>query len=330
VSTQPQTPGFAHALDNFIAETDARTTSIQPILPPTPASQASPLTNQYQSTPGGRESRQEELRPQGFANSIDNMLGPGAGASTPQGSNSPPRPQQPQQQQKYLMVNVPPGTSAGSTLHVQVPGENRTLAVTVPPGVSSFRVAYTASALQQPPQQQQQTTQPSAENSAQSIGQKLLLVQVPPGTAPGTTLHVAVPDEPGRILAAQVPANVAQFHVAYEPRNLNIINNPPQQADSGSGPPPYMNPSFKQQHQSPTPGKMQMANTYNHQDQSNYQKNNNQGGRNSMGDYILPAVGAAALGTAAFATYEHFSHNNHNSTNNGFTTNGDDAGDFDF
>jgi hypothetical protein len=46
-----------------------------------------------------------------------------------------------------------------------------------------------------------------------------LLVRVPPGTVPGTTLHVSVPDEPGRILAAQVPpGGVQEFHVSYEAR----------------------------------------------------------------------------------------------------------------
>lgn len=52
-------------------------------------------------------------------------------------------------------------------------------------------------------------------------GQKLILVRVPPGTASGATLHVEVPDEPGRILAAQVPPHVSEFQVAYVPRNNN-------------------------------------------------------------------------------------------------------------
>lgn len=48
--------------------------------------------------------------------------------------------------------------------------------------------------------------------------EKLLSVRVPPGTPPGTTLHVSVPDEPGRILAAKVPpGNVSKFHVSYVP-----------------------------------------------------------------------------------------------------------------
>jgi hypothetical protein len=42
---------------------------------------------------------------------------------------------------------------------------------------------------------------------------------VPKGTAAGTTLHVSVPDEPGRILAAKVPpGNVREFHVSYQAR----------------------------------------------------------------------------------------------------------------
>jgi hypothetical protein len=48
---------------------------------------------------------------------------------------------------------------------------------------------------------------------------KLLLVRVPPNTAQGATLHVSIPDEPGRILAAIVPpGNLTEFHVSYEPR----------------------------------------------------------------------------------------------------------------
>ena len=38
--------------------------------------------------------------------------------------------------EKLLLVAVPAGTAAGATLYVQVPGENRTLRATVPPGRS--------------------------------------------------------------------------------------------------------------------------------------------------------------------------------------------------
>lgn len=112
--------------------------------------------------------------------------------------------------QKLLLVQVPPGMPPGSSLQVEIPGENRTLTAQVPPGgVQSFHVAYS------PRPQQQSSLVGDDKNKS-----KLLLVRVPPGTAPGTTLHVSIPDEPGRILAAQVPAgNVPEFHVSYEPRS---------------------------------------------------------------------------------------------------------------
>lgn len=45
--------------------------------------------------------------------------------------------------QKLLMVHVPEGVPAGATLQVEIPGEDRTLAAQVPPGVRTFHVAYT-------------------------------------------------------------------------------------------------------------------------------------------------------------------------------------------
>lgn len=58
--------------------------------------------------------------------------------------------------------------------------------------------------------------QPTQSNKPR---RKLLLVRVPPDTPQGTTLHVSIPNEPGRILAAVVPpGNVTEFHVSYEPR----------------------------------------------------------------------------------------------------------------
>jgi hypothetical protein len=45
--------------------------------------------------------------------------------------------------QKLLMVHVPEGVPPGATLQVEIPGEDRTLAAQVPPGVRTFHVAYT-------------------------------------------------------------------------------------------------------------------------------------------------------------------------------------------
>ena len=46
--------------------------------------------------------------------------------------------------QSTMLVKVPPGCAAGSTIHVQVPGENKLIAAKVPPNVSEFYVAYKA------------------------------------------------------------------------------------------------------------------------------------------------------------------------------------------
>mmetsp|Transcript_2567 Transcript_2567/g.6973 ORF Transcript_2567/g.6973 Transcript_2567/m.6973 type:complete len:101 (-) Transcript_2567:108-410(-) len=57
-------------------------------------------------------------------------------------------------------------------------------------------------------QQQQQQQQPPKQSG-------YLKVQVPPGTAPGTTLHVQIPNGGGKMVAAQVPPNCSEFHVQY-------------------------------------------------------------------------------------------------------------------
>jgi hypothetical protein len=94
-------------------------------------------------------------------------------------------------------------------------------------------------------QQQQQQSPPSGyqrtkkrdddhqqEQPPSKPKRKLLLVRVPPNTAQGSTLHVSIPDEPGRILAAVVPpGNLTEFHVSYEPRKKSVPKpQQPQQA----------------------------------------------------------------------------------------------------
>jgi hypothetical protein len=66
---------------------------------------------------------------------------------------------------------------------------------------------------------------------------KLLLVRVPPNTAQGSTLHVSIPDEPGRILAAVVPpGHLTEFHVSYEPRKKAVARKPPPQQQQQQSP----------------------------------------------------------------------------------------------
>jgi hypothetical protein len=136
-----------------------------------------------------------------------------------------------------VKVVVPPGTVPGSTIHVQIPGENRLVAAQVPPNCTEFHVQYdplevstpcSSAVLNSPPprqpfhriqQQTQRSYSPTIHEYEQHTEKKLLLVQVPRGTPPGSTLHVEVPDEPGRLLSVTVPPNVREFHVSYLPRS---------------------------------------------------------------------------------------------------------------
>ena len=126
--------------------------------------------------------------------------------------------------QKLVLVYVPPELLPGTTIYVEIPGESRTVAAQVPPGVNSFHVAYTP---QQPilqiPPAPMMASGDMVLRQPQVGREKLLSVRVPPGTLPGTTLHISVPDEPGRILAAQVPpGHVKKFHVSYIPREQSM------------------------------------------------------------------------------------------------------------
>jgi len=226
-------------------------------------------------------------------------------ADPPASSNNTHNFHKDRQQRKLLLVQVPKGSVAGHTLYVQVPGENRTLAAKIPPRVSQFHVAYQ-------PKPTAQTTATTGNNhnhnstvhhsatnnnpapSFTSNGQKLILVQVPPGAVPGTAMHVEVPDEPGRILAAQVPPNVREFQVAYFPRPSNTHNNNNNNHQQSNRIPQQL------QQQPLTPSQGYDVQPY------NINNNNNQrpsvdpyGGSGGMGSAMLPLVGGAALATAA-------------------------------
>lgn len=155
----------------------------------------------------------------------------------------------PPSQQQFVRVQVPPGTSPGSTIHVQIQGENRTVAAQVPSGgVSEFHVAYEPQAAaaasdtakmyhspggHMPPPLAPPPVAPHHQNN----NERMLLVRVPPGTPSGTLLHVNVPDEPGRMITATVPpGNVTEFHVKYTPSSSSSerasatpMHHPPQQ-----------------------------------------------------------------------------------------------------
>ena len=69
-----------------------------------------------------------------------------------------------------------------------------------------------------PDSRQDSTT--STSTRINNSNQKLMLVQVPPGVAPGSTINVQVPGE-NRMISAQVPHGVTEFHVAYTPMQQN-------------------------------------------------------------------------------------------------------------
>ncbi|KAG7356067.1 hypothetical protein IV203_000753 [Nitzschia inconspicua] len=148
---------------------------------------------------------------------------------------------------KLLKVTVPPGAEAGSTVHVQIPGEHRYIVAQIPPDCTEFYVQYEPRAeptIPMPPPVLSQassadsrransplkcfTTQaaskaaapfPEQRQESSSVNSRLLVVQVPPGVQPGATLQVQVPGEPGRVVSAQVPpGNVREFQVSYTPK----------------------------------------------------------------------------------------------------------------
>ena len=128
-------------------------------------------------------------------------------------------------------------------------------------------------------QQQQQQQQPSRfQNDFNTMNnynnnsiEKRLLVQVPPGTASGTTLHVGIPNEPGRLLSVQVPVgNYPEFYVTYKPQ--------PRSAS-------YQQPSM-----------INNGNT----------NNNGRSTTNTEYNWILPASGGLATGLASVMLFDHF------------------------
>lgn len=78
---------------------------------------------------------------------------------------------------------------------------------------------------------------------------KLVLVKVPPGCAPGSTIHVQIPGE-NRMVAAEVPPNVDEFHVSYEPKPQRTQQNQIPKVTGQSVPTTWHNNN--------------MHNTYNH------------------------------------------------------------------
>jgi hypothetical protein len=200
-----------------------------------------------------------------------------------------------------LRVQVPPGMAPGSTIHVTVPGENRLIQAVVPPNCTEFHVQY------EPRVQHKSTPIVTSQESRNTHvsqsppGQKLLLVRVPPGATTGTTLHVQVPNEPGRVLQAQVPpGQIKEFHVSYQPRVQGNVQSQQQQ-----------------------------SHLFNRDNNNNQRLNNNRG----WGSAALPIAGGLATGAAAAMAYSHFAHanNGQNYQDQGdYNDGGDYGGDMDY
>ena len=139
-------------------------------------------------------------------------------------------------QMRLVKVVVPPGTEPGSTIHVQVPGENRLVAARVPPHCTEFHVEYdpretpTSAVMESPVAQQLSWPPPPPTPDT-----KLLLVRVPRGTPAGSRLHVQVPNEHGRLVEAKVPPNVSEFYVSYVPAAGPTIDSRPTTNSNGRG-----------------------------------------------------------------------------------------------
>jgi hypothetical protein len=146
--------------------------------------------------------------------------------------------------------------------------------------------------------------------------EKLLLVRVPPGVSPGSTLHVNIPDEPGRVIAATVPPNCSEFHVSYQPHN-------PQQSGQPrniNGHPSHNGPRNSYQNNNGPPHN---SGYQNNNGRNGYQNNNrNQNDAGGMGGMFLPALGGAALGMVGMSMFDHQRNNGYNNDENMYADNG--------
>jgi hypothetical protein len=138
---------------------------------------------------------------------------------------------------------VPSGMKAGSTFYVRAPLEDNHFSDDVRPMPAPLNDApapLTPSAdfsqcLDTPQHDKEETGQNSCRVEGQQVasppkvpqpppGQKLLRVHVTPQMDAGSALLVQIPDEPGRLVSAQVPPNVTEFFVAYTPRQSTTAN----------------------------------------------------------------------------------------------------------
>jgi hypothetical protein len=175
----------------------------------------------------------------------------------PRQQNNPPKYHSPKPRRdkvRLLRVTVPPNVKAGSTIHVKIPGEDGVIATQIPPNCTEFHVQYKPKPVDPPPaqvssthssnhwkksprrQRRQQREPPPPPPPQQQEPQRktrsnnnarLLRVTVPPNATVGSTIHIEIPGEKGRYIAAQIPPNCREFHVQYQP-NPEPTKPPPE------------------------------------------------------------------------------------------------------
>jgi len=252
------------------------------------------------------------------------------------------------EKQQVILVHVPPGTASGSTLHVQPPNEPFLISAVVPPGVTQFPVAYQPTndviSFESPPTSTHFQAHPIAAHNPQYQNQHIfpqagiqttpennqlkLLVKVPPGTAPGSKLHVSVPGE-NRVIAAVVPPGVSEFQVSYSPRLSNKMQTENQSKTQMMG--HNISSSYKQSQATCD----QIQGTYNqaqgaynqsqvahNQNQNGYYQNQNQNQNGySQNNSSYQAQGAYNKNQSGQNQNQNSYHQNNSSNGGGFLSN---------
>eukprot|EP00980_Cylindrotheca_fusiformis_P007093 scaffold1489_cov194-Cylindrotheca_fusiformis.AAC.3 len=190
----------------------------------------------------------------GQRRNVAKPAGPLPSAMSPQkGNNST----QPSVDPCLISVTVPEGVLPGQEIHVRRPdGSGSLIEAVVPPGMITGSVFYVRAPLESvrspnefhgPPPMEMQEPDSDRNNGFKTTsvlssatpqappGQKLLLVQVTPSMLPSSSIMVKIPDEPGRLVSAQVPPNVNEFYVAYTPQEQQSKNQTTNPATDDKG-----------------------------------------------------------------------------------------------
>jgi hypothetical protein len=139
-------------------------------------------------------------------------------------------------------------------------------------------------------------------NRNRNNNQKHMLVKVPVGVAVGSTIHVQIPGE-NRMMAAQVPSGVSEFHVAYDPMPQN------QQQYSNSNNTNGYGDNHKRFNSSSDTIGYGNGHGRNNNVQNDFRRNSNlshsRGGGNGL-DFVAPVLtGAALMGGAGYLISQH-------------------------